>query len=340
MEAVLPTTLFSFSFGPPGNFNPSEYGASDVLDEPVRVRTRHGAKFLDLIPQSPPSLSGSCSTSTTDEETSSPSDLETRFKGDLLAEKLSALLNKTDSQKLLRIPIETGKDGTDSETTSSDIASESAASMKLTLDHRRGSLWVPGRDDTEELNPGEQRTLFGEIGFMSNFLMHQVSTLTSGVASFLWKGVARPSWDSRLHVTLHWLRNQLNFAEHSIQRARQFSQQVDLDYQPKGCKVISRHFSVARRELLRFEAEALRIHKKFRYPIPPEVDERGEPVFYKDYCLDGEWLLDEGWKESMGATKKVILYIHGGAFCLGEAETLLPVFVWRQDTTYLQLTTV
>ncbi|KAI9328614.1 hypothetical protein BDR26DRAFT_873738 [Obelidium mucronatum] len=181
--------------------------------------------------------------------------------------------------------------------------------------------------NTSSENSETKRSIWEEALFFSGLVVHQIRILTGGIFDYAREGVGRPTWNGKLHVTLHWLRNQLSYSSHSIQRAREITSQFrekDLNAHPKGSCLVVVHFRVRRIELLRFEAEALRIAQKFRFPIPAEVDESGEPVLYTDYCLEGEWLVKErrelgdGGDVKVGVTRKVILFIHGGAYCLGD----------------------
>ncbi|KAJ3099389.1 hypothetical protein HDU97_003222 [Phlyctochytrium planicorne] len=182
----------------------------------------------------------------------------------------------------------------------------------------------------------------GEVGFAVGLGFHQLHTISTGIFSLMSKGSSNPSWPAALHMTLHWLRNQLHFKGHTMDRARAACDAAKINLAPPGCKLTSVDMYVCRRELLKFEAEALRFHKQFSYPIPAEIDEHGEPVFYSDYKLDGEWIeVGEpapdcpkskwfGWFWGRGARKemkdfgssnakprKTILYLHGGAYVIG-----------------------
>ncbi|KAJ3117489.1 hypothetical protein HDU96_006583 [Phlyctochytrium bullatum] len=192
--------------------------------------------------------------------------------------------------------------------------------------------------------------LAGEVGFAMGYGFHQVKVVSSGLFTLLSSGSSRPNWPAHVHMITHFLRTQLEYKGHSLSRARMADRNAQIDLAPSGCKVTTVEMHVARRELLKFEAEALRFHKRFPAPIPGEIDEHGEPVYYSDYRLDGEWVdgtdlpgyQDKstfgvgkwfgwfwgrpqeqlGWRASgfgkkRGKSKKVILMLHGGAYCVG-----------------------
>ncbi|KAI8838119.1 hypothetical protein BC829DRAFT_404615 [Chytridium lagenaria] len=167
-----------------------------------------------------------------------------------------------------------------------------------------------------------------EVGFAVGLGMHQLHTLSTGLFGLVSRGSSNPSWPA--HFT------QLDFKHHTwTALAPHATLQTSTSPHPV-CKLTLTDFHVSRRELLKFEAEALRFHKSLPIPIPAEIDEHGEPVYYADYKLDGEWIEATtpdadckktkwfGWfwgkkkevrkgefGEMEGKTKKVILYLHG-----------------------------
>ncbi|KAJ3177519.1 hypothetical protein HK101_010217 [Irineochytrium annulatum] len=182
-------------------------------------------------------------------------------------------------------------------------------------------------------------SMYSEASFLFGLGIHQLQTAASGIWGFGLRGVARPSWPAHLHMTLHFLRNQLSYKSHTIARARKALDNVDVNLAPPGCSIVPLNLSISRRELLKFEAEALRFSGGFAYPIPSEIDEKGEPYLYKDYHLEAEWVQtvqieqkksivhhkylkwfwgrEKAADEPVKRRRKVILYLHGGAYVIG-----------------------
>ncbi|KAJ3312358.1 hypothetical protein HDU76_002901 [Blyttiomyces sp. JEL0837] len=166
----------------------------------------------------------------------------------------------------------------------------------------------------------------GELNFLCRLGFHQAKTVTTGIMSLVWKGSARPTWPAHLHMTLHWLRTQLDFPHHTITRARAACEAAaPVAPTPPGVKITPQTFHIARSELLKFEAEALRFRKGFAHPIPPEIDELVEEE-KNDTSGWGNWWSgssnqsQDGKSTGRGKSQKVILYLHGGAYVIGNPQ--------------------
>ncbi|KAJ3087650.1 hypothetical protein HK102_010573 [Quaeritorhiza haematococci] len=183
---------------------------------------------------------------------------------------------------------------------------------------------------------------------------HQLGVMTSGIVStVLRQKHKKPSWPTYLHLSLHWLRNQLHFPHHTISMVRAATaggHALNMNLAPKGTQQIPVKFKVVRKHLLRYELEAAR-HTTHAYPIPPEMLDPKElaatPSLKYEYEIDGEWVYPpseedtkeppktkrrswfEWWRGSHGnvgssssststqTRKKTILYLHGGAYVFG-----------------------
>ena len=55
----------------------------------------------------------------------------------------------------------------------------------------------------------KRRFVANTVSAVAGYWYHSVSSLASGVKQLATTGTARPSWDYRTHMTMHWLRNVL-----------------------------------------------------------------------------------------------------------------------------------
>lgn len=148
----------------------------------------------------------------------------------------------------------------------------------------------------------------------THLITHQVQALFSGLKS-LASGTTRPSWNYATHMAINQIKRSLAFPHYTIEIARQTERRLSswIDLTPTGCIATLCSFSVSTSQILRYEAEGAKYRESqdtWRYPIPAEF-----PLSKQDtYVIKGEWIrLKETVKQKQ---RKVILYLHGGAYVL------------------------
>lgn len=148
------------------------------------------------------------------------------------------------------------------------------------------------------------RHALGEVFFVSSFATHQVKTIASGIYNIATKGHVRPTWDLMTSFGLHFLRQNLQFPHHSVERARLRS--VVSNDKHKGVTI-----TVDKNKLLKYEALGAHYRRStsaYRYPVPPEERHHDHEC---QYPLKGEWF------DPPQPSNKTILYLHGGAYVVG-----------------------
>ncbi|KAJ3044092.1 hypothetical protein HDV00_003196 [Rhizophlyctis rosea] len=187
---------------------------------------------------------------------------------------------------------------------------------------------------------------------LGSFAIHQIQAVSSGLNSLLRRSGHLPgtnSWSLLARIALHLLKSNLSFHGLSMTRARMGSLLVAYGQPiPSGVKMQPIRIEVCREELIRFEKEGERCRRRRpRIALPKIVGEVGPDR----YMLDGEfvepditgrrirkrdWILNMVWSRKTcapaGSTpslrrKKVILYLHGGAYILGNT------LIYRQITS-------
>ncbi|KAJ3132461.1 hypothetical protein HK101_004598, partial [Irineochytrium annulatum] len=201
-----------------------------------------------------------------------------------------------------------------------------------------------------------------ETHLLSNYAMHQASCATRSLATVLWTGGnGRKTWPLHLRIFIHWFRSQSLYKLGCIAKLRRVTGILERPTRIliwPGVQVTKVAFHVDRRHLLRFEREAeLHLLRKtsglvgFQHPIPREVDPSGKIIPDSEgYKLDGEWVelkpkkgemptvraspaaIEEGTtdapSEGPRKDKKVILYLHGGAYIVG-TPSMFRIFTSR-----------
>ena len=171
---------------------------------------------------------------------------------------------------------------------------------------------------------------------IGGIMLHQTSVISSGLTS-IYKGDRRPTWDIVSHFTFNWLRNTIKYSGHNIQAIRKGEEfgNLFLNFMPKGVKIEAMDFCVNRAQLLWYEKAGILYQQKtetWRYPVPSEY-----PDHYNErVSITGEWVTPEltahytpsghrVFKNSDHSPRKVILYLHGGAYILGSAKIYRPL---------------
>ena len=155
---------------------------------------------------------------------------------------------------------------------------------------------------------------------------HQIKAITSGIYSLVTRGVGRPSWNYTLHFFVHYLRSNLEFESHTMHFSRhgiatltQLSTRLpSWSSSHPQVRINQIQLKIHKKEIYKLEQLGKVYHsqsKTHMYPVPNEVD-------HNEYTLiDGEWINPPEEKRR----DKVILYLHGGAYMLGNALTFRPI---------------
>ncbi|KAI8900514.1 Alpha/Beta hydrolase protein [Globomyces pollinis-pini] len=151
---------------------------------------------------------------------------------------------------------------------------------------------------------------------LSALALHQVTTVLSGVKSLVSTGTLRPSWDKVTHFGLHFIRSNMNFQYHTMGLVR-FGQSNMISMTPSGVTVEKCEFVVDRSKLVTYERDGRAYQQStecWRYPVPVEDPLNSSEI----YTLDGEWVT-KPTHSRFSKHRRIIYYIHGGAYILGNA---------------------
>ncbi|KAJ3256270.1 hypothetical protein HK103_005633 [Boothiomyces macroporosus] len=174
--------------------------------------------------------------------------------------------------------------------------------------------------------------VFNGVLHGGSLLAHQVKTVASGVSNIVTSSNTRPTWDYVTQFALHFMRENMQYPFHSMNFARSGVETAGLvDLTPSGVLVKTCTFVINKSLLLAYEKRGREYQKNtstWRYPIPSEDPTTSTAGDF--YTLDGEWLFPEN-ENSIKARifksfqkserkRKVIYYIHGGAYILGSAK--------------------
>ena len=178
----------------------------------------------------------------------------------------------------------------------------------LDYDERFTSIW---RSDVElDDQVKSQNGLIHSLYYHAHLSTHNASSFLSGLYELASKGVKRPLWTQNFQLTVHMLKNYLCFENHSLPNARAGMEVLHsiIPY-PKNVYFDLVNVQVNMEELLQFEKEgnAYRTSGAHNYPLPDEVNSQ-------DYSINGEFMLS---KNNDSQERSVILYLHGGAYIVG-----------------------
>jgi len=174
----------------------------------------------------------------------------------------------------------------------------------LDYDERLVSIWQ--RDVELEGQANNGSGLIHSLVYHAHLSTHNASSLLSGLYELASKGVKRPLWTQNFQLTVHMLKNYLSFENHSLPNARAGMDVLhSLIPYPKNVDFELINVQVNMEELLQFEKQG----NSSRYcgaPLPDEVDSH-------DYSINGEFMISKSDSEE----RSVILYLHGGAYIVG-----------------------
>ena len=163
--------------------------------------------------------------------------------------------------------------------------------------------------------------------FIRSFIAKQSRNIFESVTNVWTKGVARPLWNYGVDISLGLLRGSLTNFDHNLNMARLGEQSIGsfahLTY--FGTDLMTMKVTVDIEILLNYEREGREYVSQtqcWRYPVPAEdVHNLQNP---QKVVIDCEWIIpqEENVKEKRkriqsNASRKVIYYIHGGAYIIG-----------------------
>lgn len=182
-------------------------------------------------------------------------------------------------------------------------------------------------------------SLYKSVKTIGGLLAHQGKVIIGGIVSAYNGGTEEsgkhpPSWDIISTFAFHWIRNTIRYPGHNmkaIRRGEELGNSI-LNMVPKGVSIVPAQFTVNQSLLLWYERAGLLYQQKtetWRYPVPREHPECHETL----YNIFGEWVNPDLLAQylpkkrrsfvknsSIPFTRKVILYLHGGAYILGSAK--------------------
>ncbi|KAJ3042504.1 hypothetical protein HK097_002005, partial [Rhizophlyctis rosea] len=217
-------------------------------------------------------------------------------------------------------------------------------------------LWA---STTSLCPPSKTKTLvttaLTEAVALTSFAVHQIQTLSTGIHSLLLRSGHLPgstSWSLLARIALHLLKSNLSFHGLSMQRARIGSLLVAYGQPiPSGVEIQPVKIEVSREELIRFEREGERCRLRRRDTSLPKVQGEIGPDTYtleaefitplptekktrkRDYIFSflpfqkTKPLAPPSAPHPPPPSKKIILYLHGGAYILGNT------LIYRQITS-------
>ena len=189
-------------------------------------------------------------------------------------------------------------------------------------------------------------SLFKSVKTIGGLLAHQSSVIIGGIASVYNGGTKEfgknpPSWDVISTFAFHWIRSTIRYPGHNMKTIRKGEELGNsiLNMVPKGVTIGLVQFAVNQSLLMWYEKAGLPYQQKtetWRYPVPreyPECDDEthtilGEwvnPDLLAQYDPQGHRSFVDKNSSSPLAPRKVILYLHGGAYILGSAKLYRPL---------------